>query len=75
VRSLEGRLGKIVTEAYIRCLGYTHGMVSLVSVPSRLRANDSLQVFLYLDPSLLSLQPSVSRNVVCDLELGLNEFV
>ncbi|KAH6719494.1 major facilitator superfamily domain-containing protein [Leptodontidium sp. MPI-SDFR-AT-0119] len=29
VRSLEGRLGQIVTEAYVRCLTYTHG-VSLV---------------------------------------------
>lgn len=26
VRSLHGRVGKLVTEAYIRCLGYTHGM-------------------------------------------------
>lgn len=25
VRSLKGRLGELVTDAYIRCLGYTHG--------------------------------------------------
>ncbi|PVH69662.1 MFS general substrate transporter [Cadophora sp. DSE1049] len=29
VRSLEGRLGRLVTEAYVRCLTYTHG-VSLI---------------------------------------------
>lgn len=29
VRSLEGRLGQLVTEAYVRCLTYTHG-VSLI---------------------------------------------
>ena len=28
VRSLRGRLGNLVTEAYIRCLGYTHGTIS-----------------------------------------------
>jgi hypothetical protein len=32
VRSLQGRLGCLVTEAYIRCLGYTHGMDLLHSV-------------------------------------------
>lgn len=26
VRSLQGRLGRLVTEAYVRCLTYTHGM-------------------------------------------------
>ncbi|KAN0099992.1 MFS general substrate transporter [Hyaloscypha variabilis] len=32
VRSLEGRLGKLVTEAYVRCLGYTHGVSLFGSV-------------------------------------------
>lgn len=27
VRSLEGRLGQLVTEAYVRCLTYTHGEI------------------------------------------------
>lgn len=26
VRSLHGKLGRLVTEAYVRCLTYTHGM-------------------------------------------------
>jgi len=32
VRSLKGRLGNLVTEAYVRCLGYTHGVSLFGSV-------------------------------------------
>ncbi|KAE9364881.1 major facilitator superfamily transporter [Stipitochalara longipes BDJ] len=38
VRSLEGRLGKLVTAAYVRCLGYTHGVSLFGSIVALIAA-------------------------------------
>jgi hypothetical protein len=70
VRSLHGRLGKLVTEAYITCLGYTHGTISpqFLSADWNGGLTGFMQESLCSDPWLLSVRLFASRNAGYDLE-------
>lgn len=68
VRSLEGRLGRLVTEAYVRCLTYTHGkiLMRIASLHGMLTINRSLTNRICGRPlggSLHQRTPAVKRDI------------
>lgn len=69
VRSLEGGLGQIVTEAYVRCLTYTHGEIvtQIASLHGKLTRTRSLTCGIYGGPlggSFHQGAPTLRRDTV-----------